>query len=166
MSKQKVSNYLRDLTDKNVDLTHFVGGDPQELADLLDSDKGPEGVILCFYGYRWKLDGNAQRTFNDRTIHFSILVAGVDIEDYLAQDAAITQAEAIGLEVLSRIYQDSHRPAMGWLYQNIKKDAVIGEEIRPEKTEDLVGMDFIFEIRVQEPLVVDKAKWSDGSIFC
>jgi len=79
LTKTKITDYLKNLTAKNVDLVHYVGNDPEELINLLDRDEGPTGAIFNFYAYRWKLDGNAQRTFNDRTIHFSVMIPGVDL---------------------------------------------------------------------------------------
>jgi len=166
LTKNKVTDYLKSLTEKNVDLKKFIGSAPSEIDDVVDSNDGLSGAALNFYGYRWKLSGNAQRTFNTRTISFAILIDGVDPENYAAQEDAITSAEAMGLELISRIYQDSQRQDIAWLYNNIDKDAIIAEEIRGEKTEGLYGMDFHMDIKVSEPLTVDKEKWSDGDIFC
>lgn len=161
-----MSDYLKGLVEKNTDLVHYAGTNKEELLNLMNGKAGITGPVLNFYGYRWKLDGNSQRTFNARVISFAILIAGVDVEDYEAQDIAVSLAEAIGLEVLSYVYQESLLPATGWLYNNLSKESITADEIALRYTEALFGMDFSFELRVQEPLVVDKDKWTDGDKFC
>lgn len=166
LSKKKVSDYLAGIVEKNADLVHYVGTNKEQLLNLMNSKAGITGPVLSFYGYRWKLDGNSQRTFNTRVISFAILIAGVGIEDYEAQDEAVSLAEAIGLEVLSYIYQEAQLPETGWLYNNLSKDSITAEEIAMRDTEALFGMDFSFELRVADPLVVTKTKWTDGDRFC
>lgn len=166
LDKKKVAAYFREIAEKNTDISHYIGSNKQELTDLMDSRDGFAGPVLSFYGYRWKLEGTDQRTFNTRVISFAILIGGVPIDDYEAQDEAIAEAEAIGLEVLSYIYQESLMPGKGWLYNNVNKSTVVGSEIILRDTGGLFGMDFSFELKVADPLVVDKEKWSDGDKFC
>lgn len=166
LSFKKVSDYLEGLSNKNHDIKSFFGDNPQLLDDALGSVEGMKGPALSFYGYKWSMSGNNQRTFNTRSLSFAIIIAGVKPEDYAGQDDAIEKAESIGLEVLSRIYQDSLRPEINWLYNNFEKESVSGVPVRLEKDEGLFGMDFSFNLKVSEPLVVDKSKWSDGDLFC
>jgi hypothetical protein len=97
---------------------------------------------------------------------FSILYSGVAPDDYVAQREAVNNAEMIGLEVLSRINIESKMQSSGWLYNNFIKESVHYEELKFEKIDGYFGMEFHFDLKVLEPLVVDKAKWSDGDIFC
>jgi len=166
LSYQEVENYLSELADKNVDLRDFCGASREELDNKVASVAGFGSPGLVFFGYRWKLSGNKQRTHNTRTISFAILISGVPPDDYAAQTIAISEAEAIGLEVLSRIYQDSHRQDVGWLYDNFDKESVIGEDIPSMGQDGLCGMEFSFDLKVSEPLVVTHDKWSDGNLFC
>lgn len=166
LSKKKVSDYLKGIVQKNADLVHYVGTNKEELTNLIHSKAGITGPVLNFYGYRWKLEGNSQRTFNARVVSFAVLIAGVDIEDYQAQDEAVSSAEAIGLEVLSYIYQEAQLPETGWLYNNLTKESITADEIAMRDTAALFGMDFSFELKVSEPLVVNKTKWTDGNKFC
>lgn len=166
LTKEKCSAYLRELVDKSVDLKLYIGSSEQELDDKLSSNAGLPGPTLSFFAYRWKLSGNNQRTFNTRTISFAVIIDGIKPDDYHGQDLAVERAEIIGLEFISRIYQDSQRPNIGWLYNNLDKDSVVGEEIRGTKDEGLYGMEFHIDIKVSEPLLVDKSKWVDGEAMC
>ncbi|WP_417365890.1 hypothetical protein [Flavobacterium beibuense] len=166
LSKKKVNDYLKSLAELSNDIQLFVGTSELELDAAINKKSGLLSPCLNFYGYSWKLSGNHQRTFNTRTISFAVLIAGVKNDDFEARDNAITRAEEIGLDVLSRIYQDSLKPEFEWLYNNVDKSSVEGYEIKAKKPEGLYGMEFHVDIKVHEPLVVDPAKWSDGDSFC
>lgn len=165
LSFKIVNDYFEDLANKHVDINDFVGTSPLELANKADSVDGLK-TTLVFYDYYGKLSGNDQRTFNSRKISFSIVETGVQVDDFPAQDIAIDKCEAIGLEVLSRINIWSKMPQSGWLYKNFDKESVSMEQVRSEGSEGFWGMDFTFELKTLEPLVVDPAKWSDGDVFC
>jgi hypothetical protein len=40
------------------------------------------------------------------------------------------------------------------------------EEVIAEGQDGFYGMEFHFDLKTLEPLVVDPAKWTDGAIFC
>ena len=167
LSFEKVDQYFKELATKNVDIGDYCGVSAEELVQKVSSTVGfgKPKPGLVFFGYRWKLDGNQQRTSSIRTLSFSILYSGIKADHYAAQTIAKSNAEAIGLEVLSRINFQSKLPASGWLYNNFIKDSVLGEDVDLGGPEGFFGMDFHFDLKVQEPLVMDPDKWSDGSDF-
>jgi hypothetical protein len=162
----KVDQYLKSLTERNVDLQDYCSTSVFELRDKIASTDGVKSPILVFIGYQCKLDGNSQRTFNIRTISFSILFSGVGVDDFEAQRNAENSAEAIGLEILSRIHVDSKVPTSAWLYNNFLKESVGYSAVEQEGQDSFFGMDFHFDLKVPEPLVVDVSKWSDAPEFC
>lgn len=162
----KVDIYFRELSEKNVDIKDYCGTSVFELAEKITSTDGIISPILVLFNYEGKLSGNAQRTFNNRSLSFSILFSGISTEDFLAVKKAKTDAELIGLEVLSRINVQSKMPDIGWLYNNFDKDSVTYDEIDPETANDLVGMEFHFDLKTIEQLNVTPEKWTDGNIFC
>jgi len=40
------------------------------------------------------------------------------------------------------------------------------DEVISEGSDGFYGMEFHFDLKTLEPLVVNPAKWSDGEIFC
>lgn len=166
LSFNKVDDYFRELADKHVDIKDYCGTSLQELASKVDSVAGIQSPMLLFYDYFGKLEGKEQRTFNSRSLGFSILFAGVQADDFPEQQNAVTAAEKIGLEVLSRINIQSKMPDIGWLYNNLDKNTITMTQILAEGSDAFYGMEFHFELKTLEPLVVTPEKWSDGNIFC
>lgn len=165
-SYAKADAFFRDLAEKNADIKDYCGTSADELANKLSSVDGVQSPILVFYGYRWKLSGNEQRTFNTRILSFAVFYNNIDADDFDAQRQAKDDAEAIGLEVLSRIYIMSKMPEIGWLYKNFEKETALGFEAEAENVTGMYGFEFHFELKVSEPLIVTPAKWSDGTQFC
>lgn len=161
-----VEDYMRDLQEKNVDLNDFIGTSVAELATKMSSASGLQKPVLILYQVSSILSGNDQRTFNTRKISFIIAYNEVDPDDFDAITMAKANAEAIGLEVLSRINYDSKKPETPWLYNKFIKDTIEYDAYEDEEVEGLVGMDFSFEIKVPEPLVATPAKWTDGNTIC
>lgn len=166
LSFNKVDEYFSSLAQKHVDINDYCSTSAEELADKISSVNGVQSPILVFFNYSGKLSGPEQRTFNSRSLSFSVLFTGVQPDDYTAQRAAKTQAEAIGLEVLSRIHVESKMPESGWLYKNFEKESVLYNEVEAEGQDGFYGMEFHFDLKTLEPLVVNPEKWSDGNIFC
>lgn len=166
LSYKKVDEYFSALADKHVDIKDYIGTSTTELDSKLGSVDGLQSPFLCFFNYQSKLSGNQQRTFNERTLSFSICFTGINAEDFEAQKKAIDDAEIIGLEFLSRINIESKKEAIGWLYNNFQKDSVYYTEIELEKADGLFGMEFHFDLKNTEPLVVSPDKWTDGDTFC
>jgi hypothetical protein len=166
LSYKKIDDYFRNLAQKNIDIRDYCGTSVSELADKIASVQGTESPILVFFDYSSKLEGNEQRTFSIRSLAFSILFKDIKPDQFQSQTDAIDQAEAIGLEVLSRIYIQSKMPDIGWLYKNFQKESVVMMEVKSEGQDGFYGMEFHFDLKTLEPLVVDKSKWSDGDIFC
>lgn len=162
----KVDDFFKSLAEKHVDIKDYCGTSVIELSEKIDSTDGILSPILVFFGYRGKLSGSQQRSFNTRSLSFSILYSGIPIDDAIKIKVAKTNAEIIGLEVLSRINIQSKMPEIGWLYNNFEKESILYEEIDPETSNDLVGMEFHFDLKTIEPLTVSPEKWSDGNIFC
>lgn len=166
LSYEKVDAYFSELAQKHVDINDYVGTSVDELADKIASVAGTGSPILVFFDYSGKLEGKDQRTFNNRSLAFSILYTKIAVDDYPGQKTAITNAENIGLEVLSRINVQSKMPIIGWLYNNFDKNAVTMKEVITEGADGFYGMEFHFDLKVLEPLIVTKEKWTDGDIFC
>lgn len=166
LSFNKVDAYFQELATKHIDIKDYCSTSVEELANKMASTTGLVSPSLVFFDYYGKLSGTEQRTFNNRSLAFSILYTGVAHDDYPAQRLAVTNAEKIGLEVLSRINIQSKMPNIGWLYQNFDKDSVTYDEVIAEGQDGFYGMEFHFDLKVLEPLVVDPEKWTDGNIFC
>ena len=163
---QMVEDYMKSLQQKNVDLEDFVGTSVTELANKLSRAGGLKSPFLLLYKVSSILSGNDQRTFNTRKISFVVGFAGVNVDDYEQIKTKKATAEAIGLEILSRINYDSKKPETEWLYNKFLKDSIEYEDYQDEEVEGLVGMDFSFEIKVPEPLVATPNKWSDSDAIC
>jgi len=166
LSYKKVDEYFKGLAIKHIDIKDYCGTSPLELAEKMASVDGILSPILVLFNYAGKLSGNQQRTFNNRSLSFSILYSGIGADDTVGQLTAKNDAEIIGLEVLSRIHVQSKMQDIGWLYNNFEKESVVYEEVNAETAEGFCGFEFHFDLKTIEPLVVTPAKWSDGNIFC
>lgn len=166
LSFKKVDAFFKDLANKHVDIKDYCSTSAQELAGKINSVAGLQSPMLIFFDYFSKLSGAEQRTFNNRSLAFSILVTGVAADDYPGQRTAKETAEEIGLEVLSRINVWSKMPDSGWLYNNFDKQTVTYDEVDADGADGFYGMEFHFDLKTLEPLVVTPEKWSDGNIFC
>jgi hypothetical protein len=166
LSFKKVDAYFQELADKHIDIKDYCSTSIEELSNKIASVAGVESPILVFFDYFGKLEGKEQRTFNNRSLAFSILYTGVKADDFPGQRTAVNNAEEIGLEVLSRINVQSKMPAIGWLFNNFDKNTVNWDEIIAEGEDGFYGMEFHFDLKTLEPLVVTPEKWSDGDIFC
>lgn len=166
LSFSKVDDYFKELSTKHLDIKDYCSTSPQELASKIDSVAGLQTPFLVFYDYFGKLEGKEQRTFNTRSLAFSILFTGIKADDFPGQRTAVNNAEEIGLEVLSRINVQSKMPNIGWLYNNFDKNSVTMDEVIAEGSDGFYGMEFHFDLKTVEPLVVTPLKWSDGAIFC
>jgi hypothetical protein len=166
LSYKKVDEFFNDLAIKHVDIKDYCGTSEDEFTGKLSDTTGFESPFLVFYDYFGKLEGGEQRTFNNRSLAFSILYSSIDVDDYQAQKNAISNAEEIGLEVLSRINVQSKMPDIGWLYKNFDKNSVTMDEVILKSAGGFFGMEFHFDLKVLEPLIVNQNKWIDGDIFC
>jgi hypothetical protein len=165
LSFKKVDAFFKGLAKKHVDINDYCGTSVNELADKLASVEGIKAPILVFFDYSGKMNGNEQRTFNNRSLAFSILYPGIKSDQFEEQNTAIDQAEEIGLEVLSRINVQSKMPDIGWLYNNFNKESALMMEVKSEGQDGFYGMEFHFELKTLEPLIVDPDKWTDGDLF-
>ncbi len=166
LSFQKVDDFFAELATKHVDIKDYCSTSVEEFANKIASVDGMQSPLLVFFDYYGRLEGNEQRTFNNRSLAFSILYTGVPADDFPAQRTAVTNAEEIGLEVLSRINVQSKMPYIGWLYKNFDKNTVTMDEVISEGQDGFYGMEFHFELKTLESLIVNPAKWSDGNLFC
>ncbi|MDD3772104.1 MAG: hypothetical protein RBT46_09050 [Weeksellaceae bacterium] len=89
-----------------------------------------------------------------------------DPNDFSGQYEKINQAEEIGLQVLSRINQDSHpNSGIDWLVNSFRKESVKFSEIFYETANGLFGCEFHFDLDVKNPLKADSSFWADKD-FC
>jgi len=166
LSFKKVDDYLNSLANRHIEIKDYCGTSPDELADKISSVAGFGSPGMVFFEVYSKLSGNQQRTFNNRSISFAITIGGIKADDHLGRRDAVSNAEQIGLEVLSRIEFDSKLPSIGWLYKNFIKESINYAEFDPRGAEGFVGMDFHFDLKTLEPLVVNPEKWTDGNVIC
>lgn len=166
LSYKKIDEYFQDIAAKHVEIKDYCGTSVNELANKLGTHDGIQSPMLILFNIQSKLMGNQQRTMNNRTISFSIVFTGVDPNDYAAQKKAIDDAEYIGLQVIGRINIDSKGKKVDWLYNNFDPNTVHFNELEAEEAEGLFGMEFHFDLKNSEPLLVDPAKWTDGADYC
>lgn len=166
LSLKKVDDFFKEIAQKHVDIKDYCGTSAQELAEKIASVEGLQSPSLVFFKYIGKLSGNDQRTFNNRSLAFSVLYTGIAVDDYDGKTLAKTNAEEIGLEVLSRINVFSKMPESGWLYKNFDKETATYSEVESEGQDGFYGQEFHFDLKTLEPLIVTPDKWTDGDIFC
>lgn len=163
---KQVNDYFAYLVSQAPAIHKFISVSQRELQSILSKTTKADDPFLVLFGYEGKLDGNNQRTTGTRTISFSILFRVSDPNDYAGQYDKINQAEEIGLQVLSRINQDSHpKSGIDWLTNAFKKDSVKFSEIFYETAAGLFGCEFQFDIDVKNPLIADSDFWLDKD-FC
>lgn len=165
LSYIKIDDYFRSLAEKHKSINDYCGTSLDELQSKLTTADGIISPMLLLFRIENKLSGNKQRTFNNRTIYFVIAFSGIDREDFAAQRTAIDDAEAIGLQVISRINIESKKHGH-WLYDNFDVNTVHFEDFEAEEVEGLFGSEFHFDLKVSEPLLVDPEVWDDGDQFC
>lgn len=166
MSFLDATALFKDIAEKSIHIKDYVGPSITELKDKMSSVDGIQSPFLCLFGYRGALQGNTQRTANNKSLAFSILYSGIDSMNFYGQDEAVSSAETIGLKVISRINILSKMPDIPWLYNNFDSNSVRYDQLRGEEAEGFYGMEFFFDLKIQEPLIVDPEDWSDGGIFC
>lgn len=166
LSLKKVDDFFKELASKHVDIKDYCGTSALELANKIASVDGLQSPVLVFFKYIGKLSGSTQRTFNNRSLAFSVVYAGIPVDDYPGQLLAKANAEEIGLEVLSRINVFSKMPESGWLYNNFDKESITYSEVEAEGADGFWGQEFHFDLKTLEPLIVTPNKWTDGDIFC
>lgn len=162
----QINDYLAYLVASTPHIQTFVSVSDRELLNTLNKTTKANDPLLVFFGYEGKLDGNNQRTIGVRTVSFSILYRVTDANNYADQYAKINQAENIGLQVLSRILQDSHpNSAVSWLRNSFVKSSVRFSEVTYETANGLFGCEFHFDIEVSNLLKADSDFWTDKD-FC
>jgi hypothetical protein len=166
LSYLKIDEYFQDIANKHIAIQDYCGTSVNELANKIGSHEGLKSPLLILFNIQSKLTGNQQRTMNNRTISFTVAFAGVDPNDYQAQKRAIDDAEYIGLQVIARINIDSKGKKVDWLYNNFDPSTVHFNELEADTVEGLFGMEFHFDLKNSEPLLVDPDKWTDGADYC
>lgn len=163
---KQINDYFAYLVSKAPAIKNFVSVSDRELQSRLSKTTKEDDPFLVLFGYEGKLDGNNQRTIGTRTVSFAILFRVSDPNDYAGQYDKINQAEEIGLQVLSRINQDSHpKSNVSWLHNAFQKDSVKFSEVTYETANGLFGCEFHFDIEVKNPLIADSLFWTDKD-FC
>lgn len=161
-----INTYFAYLVCATPHIKKFISISDRELLSTLAKTTKEDDPFLVFFGYEAKLAGNNQRTIGTRTISFSILFRVTDSNDFAGQYTKINQAENIGLQVLSRINQDS-KPGSGvnWLVNAFQKDSVRFSEAVYETASGLFGCEFHFDLEIKNPLIADSGFWLDKD-FC
>lgn len=163
---KKLNDYFKYLVSQAPDIKNFISVSPRELQTVLSQTTKSDDPFLVFFGYEGKLDGNNQRTIGTRTVSFAILFRITDPNSFSDQYQKIDQAEDIGMQVLSRILQDSH-PSSGidWLRNAFQKDSVRFSEVTYETANGLFGCEFHFDLEIKNPLTAESGFWLDRD-FC
>jgi hypothetical protein len=156
-----IHDYFKTLGENHKTIETFVGYSPEELAVQMGKLKGFKTPMMVLFNYEGKLDGNQQRTFATRTISFAILKTVVKPDNFTEQYNAIAESEVLGLSVLSRINYDSKCKNVEWLHNNFLKESVRFNEIKFKGKEALFGMEFFFDLKTPEPLVIEENNWND-----
>lgn len=163
---KKINDYFKHLVDNTNHIAKFISVSKRELQNVLAKPTKEDDPFLILFGYDGKLDGNNQRTIGTRTISFAIVFRVKDANDYESQYGKINDAEEIGLQVLSRINQDSHfGSSESWLHNAFKKDTVKFSEVTYQTPNGLFGCEFHFDLDVKNPLIADSDFWLDKD-FC
>lgn len=163
---KKVNDYFSYLVSQAPAIKKFISVSERELQSVLSKTTKQDDPFLVLFGYEGTLDGNNQRTIGTRTVSFAILFRVTDPNNFADQYSKINQAEEIGLQVLSRINQDSHPSAgINWLMNSFKKDSVKFSEVTYETANGLFGCEFHFDLEVKNPLTADSDFWLDRD-FC
>lgn len=163
---KQINDYFAYLVSQAPAIKTFVSVSESELLHVLNRTTKADDPLLVLFGYEGKLDGNNQRTIGTRTVSFSILYRVTNPNDFADQYDKINEAEGIGLQVLSRINQDSHpSSSVRWLHGAFQKDSVKFSEVTYETANGLFGCEFHFDLEVKNPLIADSAFWLDRD-FC
>lgn len=162
VSYKKVIEYLKELAEKNTEISDAVGFNQSELLNKLRSRDGIDGYILAPFEYQGAISGTSQQTFASRVVQFAILTVHKAKENYEAEIDIESNCESIGLEILSRIRYDAEQAEeIKWLYQNIDPNKMTFHPIGSQTTEAIKGFLFSFELKTREVLKVHHDKWSD-----
>ena len=161
-----ILEYFRMLADNHSQIQSFIGYSPLALQSKISSMKGLETPTLVLYDYEGRLDGNNQRTIAQRTISFALVESVKHGDDFDGQYESISVCEGIGLSVLSRINFESKKSDLKWLYNNFVKDSVRFNEIKLKGKDGMFGMQFSFDLRISEPLVINPCDWKDIKPKC
>lgn len=163
---KQINDYFAYLVSQAPAIKIFVSVSENELLHTLSKSTKTEVPLLVLFGYEGKLDGNQQRTVGTRTVSFAILFRVTDPNDYSDQYDKINQAENVGLQVLSRINQDSHPTSdVDWLHGSFQKNSVKFSEVTYDTANGLFGCEFHFDLEMKNPLTADNDFWLDKG-FC
>jgi len=162
---ERLLAYFEGLADAHVLIDAFVGFSRNEFAERSRSREGLQGFALVMFGYSGTLDGNSQRTISRRTVSFAVLKARRKRGDYGELYGIVSEAEEIGLAILSRIWRDARTPGH-FLYNAFEKDSVRFSEVLDLEGSDFAGTEFHFTLKVGDPLTVDPEDWKDLNDVC
>ena len=160
-----ILGYFRLLAATHAQIRSFVGYSPFDLSSKAGAVRGLCTPALVLYGYEGKLDGNHQRTVARRTLRFAVVHTVLHAHDFQAQYETISMSEAIGLSVLSRLNIESKKGDIKWLHNSFVKESVRFNEIKLKGENGMFGMEFSFDIKTLEPLVINPSDWKDIEII-
>ncbi|MGB0867976.1 MAG: hypothetical protein ACPGSD_00140 [Flavobacteriales bacterium] len=153
--------YFRNLSQKHSLINSFSGFTDAEFDYVVSKKHTNKYPMMALSDYSFKLTGNKQRAFSERVIEFSI---GVKLKDRSVESvkAAEALAEEIGLQIISRIKQDSEIcKDINWLYENFDVNTVKAQALDKNTKDGIRGMSFSFELRHRQPLIVNNDIWED-----
>lgn len=154
--------YLKNLANQHKLINDFTGFTFKEFKSKA-AGPGLKYPALVLDGYKGKLQGTTQRTFNQREITFSIVIKCSD--NFLEIEKAQAMAEQIGLSIFSRINYDSLNLKNHWLYKNFDQDSVVYDEIDFDNKDGVTGLKFGFDLKTKQPFSMNKFNWIDKSSY-
>lgn len=153
--------YFRNLSAKHRLINSFSGFTDAEFDHVISQKNTNKYPMMALSDYSFKLTGNKQRAFSERVIEFYIGVKLKDRSVEAVKDAEAL-AEQIGLQLISRIKQDSEKcKDLNWLYENFDVNTVKAQALDNNTKDGIKGMSFRFELRHRQPLMVQKNIWLD-----
>lgn len=167
MTYEKLTTYFEFLGLKHKLINSTIVFNERKFNQEYASRNGLQYPALIFDPYKSYLSGNAQRTFNNRSFEFSVMIK-VENSSADALKRARNMAEEIGLQLIARIKHDSNTCSnLDWLYQNFDANNVNYEPANYDNTNgDLVtGMDFSFSLKNKQSLKMNPSLWLDKTRF-
>lgn len=157
-----LDEYFRGLASKHRLINSFSGFTDLEFDKVLAEKRKNKYPMMTLSPYRFSLSGNKQRTFSNKELVFAI---GIKLkENTVAQHKrAEAMAEEIGLQIIARINTDSKNKSYAWLYDNFDVESVKAEALGFDTRDGIKGMEFSFQFRNKQPMVVQKQLWFDLS---
>lgn len=160
-------DYHKKLAESNVDIAHqekhrhsFFSTDVGEFEQMVQGKSGSVGdVVLHLMTLRGSLSGDED--FQRETISggFTLLVkCNWDDRNYREQEDKWNQSKEIGLQVISKINEDSLNQCAEFPLDCFDVSAVRFAQIGPVMN-DFIGWEFTYPVSSRNSITYDSSKW-------